>query len=175
MTDPNQPTVPTGGPPNRGLKIALAVSVALNLAVAGLVGGIALHGGPGQHGRMMVRDMGFGPFDDALLPEDRDSLRASIQARSGDIRAARQLMQADGLAVLAALKAEPFDPAALGRALDAQADHLGERLEFGSVMIRDYLLALPAEARLAFADRLEQRMRRGRDEGRGKDGRTGGD
>ena len=172
MTDPNQPTVPTGGTPNRGLKIALAVSVALNLAVAGLVGGIALHGGPGQRGNMMVRDMGFGPFDDALLPEDRDSLRKSIQARFGDIRAARQLMQADGLAVLSALKAEPFDPATLGRALDAQADHLGERLKFGSVMIRDYLLALPSEARLAFADRLEQRMRRGRDGGKdgGKDG-----
>ena len=172
MTDPNQPTVPTGGTPNRGLKIALAVSVALNLAVAGLVGGIALHGGPGQRGNMMVRDMGFGPFDDALLPEDRDSLRASIQARFGDIRAARQLMQADGLAVLSALKAEPFVPATLGQVLDAQADHLGERLEFGSAMIRDYLLALPSEARLAFADRLEQRMRRGRDGGKGggKDG-----
>ena len=172
MTDPIQPAMPTGGTPNRRLKLALAVSVALNLAVAGLVGGIALHGGPGQRGNMMVRDMGFGPFDDALLPEDRDSLRASIQARSGDIRAARQLMQADGLAVLSALKAEPFDPAALGQALDAQADHLGERLEFGSVMIRDYLLALPSEARLAFADRLEQRMRRGRDGGKGggKDG-----
>ena len=167
MTDPNQPTVPTGG---RGLKLALAVSVALNLAVAGLVGGIALHGGPGQRGNMMVRDMGFGPFDDALLPEDRDSLRKSIQARFGDIRAARQLMQADGLAVLSALKADPFDPAALGQALDAQADHLGERLKFGSAMIRDHLLTLPEAARLALADRLEQRTRHGRDAERGKDG-----
>ena len=170
MTDPIQPTVPTGGTPNRGLKLALAVSVALNLAVAGLVGGIALHGGPGQRGAMMVRNMGFGPFDDALLPEDRESLRKSIQARFGDIRAARQLMQADGLAVLSALKAEPFDPAALGQALDAQADHLGERLKFGSAMIRDHLLTLPEAARLALADRLEQRTRHGRDAERGKDG-----
>ena len=172
MTDTKQTASPTAPPatPGRGLKIALAVSVALNLAVVGLVGGMILHGGPGMRGDMMVRDMGFGPFDGALLPEDRDALRKQIQGRFGDIRAARQQMQADGVAILAAMRAEPFDPAALSAALDAQAEHLGARLEFGSTMIRDYLLALPDQARREFADRLEQRMRNGRDGERDKDG-----
>ena len=162
MTDPIETPIAA---PGRGLKIALAVSVALNLAVAGLVGGMVLHGGPGQHGDMMVRDMGFGPFDEALLPQDRDQLRSVIRQHFGDIRLARQQMQADGLAIVAAMKAAPFDAAVLTAALDAQAEHLGARLEFGSGVVRDYLLTLSDEARTAFADRLEQRMHHGRDEG----------
>lgn len=159
MTDPTV-TLPK---PARGLKIALAVSVALNLAVAGLIGGIAWHGGPGGRGDVMVRDFGFGPFEDALLPEDRAALRDTVKARMGDIRAARQQMQTDGLAILSALRADPFDPTVLSVALDGQAKHLGDRLKFGSDVIRDFVITLSPEARSAFADRLEHRMRRGRD------------
>jgi uncharacterized membrane protein len=175
MTDVNQPTPPNmpTNAPSRGLKIALAVSVAINLAVAGLVGGMAIHGGPGPRGDGFVRDMGFGPFDGALSPEDRENLRKTIQGRSGDIGTARQQMQADALAILSAMKAAPFDPAVLSAALDAQAANLGERLKFGSAIMRDYLLALPDDARRAFADRLEQRMRRGRDND-GGDGKEKG-
>jgi uncharacterized membrane protein len=158
MTDPS--------PSTRGLKIALAVSVALNLGIAGLIGGIAWHGGPGGRGDMMVRDFGFGPFNDALSPEDRQALRQSVMDRAGDIRVARRQMQADGANILAALRAEPFDPAALAAVIDAQAGHLGERLKFGSDVIRDHILGLSPEARAAFADRLERRMRHGRDDDR---------
>jgi hypothetical protein len=35
-------------------------------------------------------------------------------------------------------------------------------LKFGSDVIRDFLTALPKDERLAFADRLEHRMFRGR-------------
>jgi hypothetical protein len=86
--------------------------------------------------------------------------------RAGDIRVARRQMQADGANILAALRAEPFDPAALAAAIDAQAGHLGERLKFGSDVIRDHILGLSPEARAAFADRLERRMRHGRDDDR---------
>jgi uncharacterized membrane protein len=146
----------------------LAVSVALNLAVAGLVGGIAFRGGPGMHGDMAVKDLGFGPFDGALSPEDRDSLRKTLRAHLGDLQSARKQMQVDGLAILSALRADPFDAAALSSAMDDQAQHLGQRLEFGNAIIRDHVLALSGAERLAFADRLEQRMRHGRGESDGK-------
>lgn len=158
MTDTTQVA-----PPKRGLKIALAVSVALNLAVAGLIGGMALHGGPGGRGDVMVRDFGFGPFEDALQPQDRAALRETVRARMGDIRAARQQMQRDGLAILAALRAEPFDPAALTAALKTQSQNISNRLTFGSDVMRDFVLGLTPEARTAFADRLERQMGRGRD------------
>ncbi|MEO8242844.1 MAG: periplasmic heavy metal sensor [bacterium] len=166
MTDPiATPTVPPqpiATPPSaRGLKIALAVSVALNLAVAGVVGGIVLHGGPGGHD-MMVRDLGFGPYDAALLPQDRDTLRKAIQGRLGDLRSARQQLQTDGAAILAALRATPFDAGKLSEALNGQSQHLNDRMNLGSGMIRDFLIGLPQDARLAFADRLEAKMRHGR-------------
>lgn len=167
MTDMTRPKLtPTG---NRGLKIALAVSVAINLAIAGLVLGAVWHGGPGGRSDMMVRDFGFGPFNDALLPEDRLALRQSVMGKMGDIRAARQQMQADGAAIQAALRADPFDPGALSAALDAQARNIADRLTFGSDVIRDFILGLTPEARVAFANRLDQRMRHGRDDdGRAK-------
>jgi uncharacterized membrane protein len=171
MTDPiptSGPLLPTTPPTNRVLKITLAVSVALNLAVLGLIGGLALHGGPGPRGDMMVRDFGFGPFDGALLPEDREALRKRIQDRVGDVRAARQLMQADGTAILSALRADPFNEKSLADALDLQAQHLDDRLKFGSGVIREFLLSLPPEGRTAFADRLEQRLRHGQNQD-GKD------
>ena len=162
MTDPTLISPPQPAP-QRGLKIALAVSVALNLAVVGLIAGAALHGGPGGRGDMMVRDFGFGPFEDALQPDDRAALRNAIKGRMGDVRAARHQMHQDGTAILAALRAEPFDAATLAAALNAQATNIGDRLKFGSEVIRDFVLGLSPEARSAFADRLEQRMRRGRD------------
>lgn len=168
MTDPDlAPPAPTTAPPRpgRGLRIALAVSLALNLGVAGLVVGSFLHGGPGGRGDPMVRDMGFGPFDEALRPEDRAALRKSLVQHAGDLRAARREMQADASAILTALRADPFDPAGLTSALAAQEQHLADRLRLGSGLIRDFLVALPPQDRLDFADRLEGRMRHGRGEG----------
>lgn len=165
MTDLNLPPVappPAPSPkPGRGLRIALAVSVALNLGVAGIVGGSFLHDGPGGRGDM-IRDMGFGPFDEALSPGDRDSLRKSLVQHAGDLRAARQQMQSDATAILTALRASPFDPAGLTTALGAQEQHLADRLKLGTGVMRDFLVALPQDERAEFADRLEEHMRHGR-------------
>lgn len=160
MTDNLPPLAPPPPATGRGLRIALAVSVALNLGVLGLAAGAILHDGPGRPG--MVRDMGFGPFDAALRPEDRDDIRKSLMRHAGDLRTARAEMQADAKAILAALRAEPFDPAQLTGALGAQQQHLAERLKLGTGVIGDFLVNLPAEDRIAFADRLEAQMKHGR-------------
>lgn len=172
MTDADVTARPPIPPPlrtPRGVRIALAVSVAINLAVVGLVAGLALNDGPGGHGDKLVRDMGFGPFDAVLSPEDRTALRHTIVSRLGDFKSARQQMQADLAAILAALRADPFVPAAVSTAFDAQAQHLTQRLTLGNAVIRDYLVALPAGARLAFADRLDQVLQHGH----GGDGKGG--
>ena len=171
MTDLNLPPVspPPAPPPKpgRGLRIALAVSVALNLGVAGIVGGSFFHDGGGGRSNM-IRDMGFGPFDEALTPDDRDALRKSMVQRAGDLRAARQQMESDATAILTALRASPFDPAGLTAALGAQEQHLADRLTLGTGLMRDFLVALPQDERAEFADRLEEHMRHGRgDKGAG--------
>ena len=159
MSDVN--LAPANPKPGRGLRIALAVSLALNLGVAGLVGGLLWHDGPGGHGDL-VRDMGFGPFDEALRPEDRDALKKSAQQRAGDLRTARREMQGDATAILTALRNDPFDPAALTAAFAAQQKHLADRIGFGSELIRDFLAALPQQDRLDFATRLEDHLKHGR-------------
>jgi uncharacterized membrane protein len=165
---------PQPGRPGRGLRLALALSVALNLAVVGVIAGLALHGGPDGRGTML-RDMGFGPYEGALRPEDRDAMRGALRGRLGEIREARQQMQQDMQLILQALRADPFDPEALSLAMASQADHLNERLRFGSEVVRDHLLRLTDDERRQFADRMEGHMRRGADGGaEGKDAPEGG-
>jgi uncharacterized membrane protein len=157
MTDPktNAPVPPTTA---RGVKIALALSVALNLAVAGLAAGAWLRDGPG---RGMPRDMSFGPFSEALDDADRRSIRRVLLERVGEFREQRQAAKAEFEALLVALRAEPFDPAAMRAALAAIEARNSERLELGRTLIETRLIEMSPEARKAFADRLEKGLRRG--------------
>lgn len=157
--------------PGRGLRIALAVSVALNLAVAGMAVGAFLHGHDGDMG---VREIGFGPFSEALSREDRQALRKALMAKVPAMRQARQEVQQDTQALLAALRATPFDEAQLTLVLETQRSRMAARLDVGQGLMRDFLLAMPPEARLAFADRLEARLRHGGkpDDGKPDEGKT---
>ncbi|MES2434272.1 MAG: periplasmic heavy metal sensor [Pseudomonadota bacterium] len=147
-----------GKAPGKGLRIALAVSVALNLGVAGLFAGSFLkeHDGPRD-----VREIGFGPFSEALSREDRKALRKALLARMPEMRQARQEAGQDAQNLLAVLRAEPFDPGQLSAVLEAQRLRMAGRFEVGQGLMRDLLVAMTPEARRAFADRLEKRLQHG--------------
>ena len=155
-TQTNAPLSPPAT--SRGVKIALAVSVALNLAVAGLAAGAWLRDGP-RGG--MPRDMSFGPFSEALDDADRKSIRRSLLERVGEFREQRKAAKAEFEALLVALRAEPFEPAAMQAALAAIEARNSERLELGRTLIETRLIEMSPEARRAFADRLEKGLRRG--------------
>lgn len=168
MDETKTETAAKGG--GRGLRIALGISVALNLLVAGLVAGAVLRdGGPRER---MLRDLEFGPFTEALSREDRDALRRDFVARSGGFRDMRSEMRSDFDALLGALRAEPFDIDAARAVLEGQQARMQSRLALGQELLLDRLAAMTPAARAAFADRLEDRLRHG---GRGGDGRPGGD
>lgn len=154
MTDlkTDTPAVPT----SRGVKIALALSVALNLAVAGLAAGAWLRDGP--HGGM-PRDMTFGPFSEALDEADRKSIRRALMQRVGEFRSQREAARAEFETLLGALRADPFDPAALKTALAALEARNAERLELGRTLIETRLIEMTPDERAAFADRLEKGLR----------------
>lgn len=156
MGDPGMP----GKKPllkGRGMQVALAVSVTLNLIVAGLVAGAILRGPPGPEGR--DREFMFGPFSEAMQPADRRALRKTILERAPGLGQMRQQMRADMDKVLAALRAQPFDPAALAAVMEAQQTRMSGQIAVGSQALRDFLVAMTPEARAAFADRLEARLR----------------
>jgi uncharacterized membrane protein len=156
------PPRPAGGPSGqatpRWMKIALVVSVALNLAVAGLVLGAWLGDGPHKG---MPRDLSFGPFSDALSDADRRALRKDLMGRAGEFRSSREAARAEFVALLNALRADPFDPAAMTAALTAIETRNAERLDLGRSLIEARLIAMSAAERKAFADRLEKGLRRG--------------
>ncbi|EEW25663.1 periplasmic heavy metal sensor [Rhodobacter ferrooxidans] len=162
MADTANPTPPNPAPvpatSSRWLRIALAVSLAINLGIAGMIGGALLTG----HGRpdAMLRDPGFGPFTEALEPDDRAALRRAFFARMPDFRAARRDRRADFAELLEVLRAEPFDAARLATAMERQNQRTAETLALGQQLMADHIAAMTPEARRGFADRLERGLRR---------------
>ena len=159
-TAPTPPPVVTTPPgtTSRGVKIALALSVALNLAVAGLAVGAWLGGG--GH-RDMPRDMSFGPFSAALDDGDRKAIRRALLERMGEFRSARAEARAEFETLLDTLRADPFEPEAMKAALAAIETRNAERLELGRSLIETRLIEMSDADRRAFADRLEKGLRRG--------------
>lgn len=165
MSDPQIPQA-TGAKSGsgRGLRWALAISVALNLAVVGGVIGAAINARAMGPRADFARDLGFGPFTEALKPQERDLLRKAFLARAPELRNARRQNWADMAALLAELRAEPFDADRLSGLLDAQNKRMAGQLALGQAMMRDFLIEMDPAARRSFADRLEERLRHRRAE-----------
>lgn len=162
MTDLPPPVAakPKGG---KGLRIALAVSVALNLAVVGVVAGAVLRDGPRGS---FVRDLDFGPYGEAFAPADRDAMRDAFLSRNVNMRGLRDEMRAEGAALVALLRADTLDMAALKTLMQKQQGRMLDQIELGRELVAERIAAMSAEDRRAFADRLERAFRhpkRGRD------------
>lgn len=163
MTDPVPPAPSPVAAPGRWIRVALALSLALNLLVVGISVGAVLRGGPAPGGR----DFGLGPLSEALSREDRKALRAAFLDRHPDIRAERRAIRAQFDDLLAVLRADPFDPTALDAALEAIAQRNSDLLDTGRGLVAERLKAMDAEDRAKFADRLERNLRKlGRRDGR---------
>lgn len=139
------------------VKVVLAISLALNLAVIGLAAGAWMKEGS----KGMPRDLSFGPFSEALSREDRRALRRALMERAPDFRESRDAARQEFSALLSALRAQPLDPVALRAALSAIEGRNADRLELGRSLIEARLIEMSDPDRLAFADRLEAGMKRG--------------
>lgn len=168
MTD-LPPPVPSKSA-GRGLKLLLAVSLALNLAVAGTVAGMALRGhDPDRPPPAAVRDLNFGPFSEALTREQRRDMLRGFGERGPGLREMRAQIRADFDAVLAALRATPFDAAAFRAAVESQNSRITARAEAGRDALVGLVVQMSDPERDQFLERLEQALDRG-----GKKGPGGG-
>lgn len=155
MTNPNPPTaLPKSG---RGVKIVLALSLALNLAVAGVFAGAAFraHGDDGT-GRRTVRDVNFSPFTEALTRDQRRAMLGRLSQGGTGLRDMRAQMRSDLDDVVAALRATPFDPAAVEAAFARQGARLSTRADVGRQALVGLLLSMSDGERAAFVARLEE-------------------
>jgi uncharacterized membrane protein len=159
QTSVPQPTT-NSAKASTGMRILLAISLALNLAVGGYALGKVLdHGRDGSRG--MAREMAFGPFTDALTDQDRRALARTLFERAPKMRDARQNMMSDIALIVAALNADPFDPSALEAAFAAQKSRAVENMTLAQDAIRDFLVRMSPEDRAKFAERLQNWTVRG--------------
>lgn len=154
MADPMRPTPR----PSRIWRIVLIVSLALNLVVAGLVGG-AIVSGKLAGGPPSRIDFGLGLVSRALTSDDRReigrALRQDSSLRAHDFRGQMA-------AIVTALQADPFDPAMLQSLLDEQATRLSQVQASARQAVVDRISDMTAEDRRAFAARLEEELQRNR-------------
>ncbi|MCU4654027.1 periplasmic heavy metal sensor [Roseibacterium sp. SDUM158016] len=156
---PTPPPAQSGPKSGRWLKIALAVSLALNLAVAGLVGGAMLgRGGPDD--APAIRTLGLGPFALALSREGRDEVRGRIESDLPRLRTERMAVGRGLLEVQRALVADPFDRAAAEAALARSRAAAMALQGYGHAALLDTLEEMSLAERSRVAERLGRAMRR---------------
>ncbi|PZR00234.1 MAG: hypothetical protein DI533_06495 [Cereibacter sphaeroides] len=143
----------------KAMKIVLILSLGLNLVTLGVVGGAMVHG-MSERDKPKFRDLAFGPFTEALSPEDRQALRRAFRQDGGNPRDIRQEMQQGFADLLTALRAEPFDAGALRAVFAAMQARMQARMDFGQRLLADRIVAMTPEARTQFAERLEELMKR---------------
>lgn len=145
------------------MRVTLALSLGVNLLIAGVVLGAALgrdrDGGPADRLRA-ARDLAPPPFVMALEPHDRRELIGAFR-EAAPKRQSRRELRARLQEVLTELRADSFDPAAMTALLSDQRSRAGARQTAGAEAFVAHLTTMSAEERRAYADRLEAVLRRG--------------
>ncbi|MCL4187847.1 MAG: periplasmic heavy metal sensor [Rhodobacteraceae bacterium] len=170
-------SVDEGMPPRRPvrwLRVALVVSLGLNLLMVGLAAGRALRPDMLGPAAVVLRDLNLGAYTEALGPEDRAALRAAFAERAPPLREAWRTHRAEQAALVAALRAEPFAAEAVAAMFEAQNRRLGERAALARAMLVERIAAMDRAERRAFADRLEAAFAHGPGGAHGHE-RAGGD
>ncbi len=170
MSDPT-PASTAKPKTSKWVKIALGVSLSLNLLIIGLVAGASVgikrNFGPSEDGPGL-RTLGLGPFAFAISREDRDALRGRID--HGALREDGRVLHIALRDVQRALRADPFDRALAEDALSRSRAATTQMQGIGHGALLDQLEAMPLEARETVADRVAQAMRRSSGRGGPQDG-----
>ncbi|MEJ8561166.1 periplasmic heavy metal sensor [Yoonia sp. GPGPB17] len=142
--------------PGRLWRIVLVLSLALNLAVVGIVAGAIASGRVGD-GPPRSFDLGVGPIARALEPDERRavgrSLRQDRSLRSLDFRGRVNDM-------VTTLRAEPFDADALRALMTEQAAGLSDIQAKAQEATLAQIIAMTPERRRAFADQVADELSR---------------
>ena len=150
----------TSKKPRRLWKFAFALSLALNLAVVGLIAGVGLRSAGGKPPQAF--EFGLGPIGQALSPEQRRSIARELRSNP-DLRGSGRRGQ-NGMmgAVIEVLRSDNFDPAMLEAALDQPNDRMKSLQAAAKAAFIAHVSEMTEVDRLAFADRIEETTKRRR-------------
>jgi len=147
------------------MKLLLIVSLSLNVAIAGLVGGNAIrHWQRGVASGKWQNEPGLDRRQTRILhmvPDARrDETRTILLARQDDYEAAREAMRAAQRALVEAIRQEPLNPERLAAALAERRQTSGRMWGIGYEQMAEIVRRLDAAERAEMATRLEERTRR---------------
>ena len=146
-------------PPSRWLRVALVVSLCVNVLFVGLAVGAALNfrksGGPPRN-----FDVSVGVLGRAMTPEDRRAVGEALRALPHSHAPGRRDMAEVMRELTGLLRAEPFDAGAFAAALQRQGQLRLDVQSAGQGIVVARIAAMSAEERAAFADRIEDQLRR---------------
>jgi uncharacterized membrane protein len=147
--------------PRRLWRVIFALSLAMNVAVVGVVAGLgAREKGRGVSPRGF--DMALGPVGRALSGEDRRAIGEALRRDLAVSRGGRAQSRAMVDEMVAVLRSAPFDAGALAEVV-AGASARSERVQSAARAALVLRISQMSDAdRLALADRLEQGQGRGR-------------
>jgi uncharacterized membrane protein len=145
----------------RRWRALLIVSLALNLLVAGILLGAALDRGGPNRGEMRAAGP-LAPLVRALPPEDRQAVLGALRSARPPHAPPPRDRAATSAPLLAELRAEPFDPDQVLRALQDQRRRGEVRLSAAEAALAARLAEMTPDARAAYAGRLEEQLSRPR-------------
>jgi uncharacterized membrane protein len=147
------------------MKLLLSLSLSMNVAVVGLIGGNAMrysHGG--VFSSKSKNEPGLDRRQSRILrmvPDARrDEAREILLARQDDYKMAREAMRAAQMALIEAIRQDPLDPDRLSMALAERRSASGQMWGIGYDQMAEIARGLNAAERAEMADRLEERTRR---------------
>ena len=106
--------------------------------------------------------LGLRLYARAMDAEDRRAVIAAARDRRADLAAGRAALRGHFAALAGALRAEPFDPAAVAAVLADQRRAAGRQLALGQEILVERIAAMPEARRLDFAARIESALDRRR-------------
>ncbi|MGR3321436.1 MAG: periplasmic heavy metal sensor [Pseudooceanicola sp.] len=164
MTDDH---TPPPSPPRPGmrpwLRVLVFASLALNLLVIGALAGLVAVHDRDDPRRPPRLDRSVGPLTHALSDEDKRRIGREMRRAYREGRPSRAEFYAEYQQVIAALRADPYDPSIVADSLRRQLDASAERQRIGQDLLLERLAAMTPEERAEFAARLEEGLARVRD------------
>lgn len=154
-TEPPQKTRPW-------VKIAFAISLALNLAVVGIIAGaIVRHGGQGELARGHASISAFGaPYMRALSKPQRREIGQEVRQALGPAVPDRRARRAAFREVLDSLRADPFDRGRLAAATRQQAQTAVSVQAAAQAAWLDLVSQMSPDERESYADAIEATLRK---------------
>ena len=146
-----------GQKPSKALRIVLVASLALNVAVIGVVAGLAMSSK--NHRSMPQRvSFEFGVFGRILDREDRRAIGEEFR-KSGPNPMSRSARRAQVDEIADALRASPFEPSLLSELMTNMRDQSSRVQQNAQTAFVAHLTAMTPEKRAVLADRLDAKKR----------------